>query len=93
MGFAIRSRRLIVQGILVGAFALTAAFGFATHHASASTATGSTCDAYYDAAMYAAARWQAASRNGDTINANFWWSVYNHNELSYVRAGCLNETT
>jgi hypothetical protein len=93
MGFAIRSRRVVVQGILVGAFALTTAFGFVTHHASAATSTGSTCDAYYNAAMYAADRWRAATRNGDTISADWWWSIYNHNELSYVRAGCLNEAT
>lgn len=93
IGFARRSRRTVVQGILVGAFALTTALGFATHPASASTGGGSSCDAYFNAAMYAADRWRAANRSGDTINANFWWSIYNHNELSYVRAGCLNEAT
>jgi len=84
---------MVVQGILIGAIALTTVFGFGTHGASASTGGGSSCDAYYDAAMYAADRWRAASRNGDTISANFWWSIYNHNELSYVGAGCLNDAT
>jgi hypothetical protein len=89
MGFAMRTRRMVVQGVLVGALALTTVLGFGVGGASASTATGSSCDAYYNAAMYAADRWRAAERSGNTINASFWWSIYNHNELSYVRAGCL----
>jgi hypothetical protein len=42
MEFAMRSRRFAFQWILIGALALMTAFGFATHHASAATSTGST---------------------------------------------------
>jgi len=93
MGFAVRSRRKAIQALFVGALALTTVFGLGAHGASASTGGGATCDSYYNAAMYAADRRRAANRNGDTISANFWWSIYNHNELSYVGAGCLNDAT
>ena len=93
MGFAVRSQRKVVQAMLVGALALTTVFGLGAHGASASTGGGSTCDSYYNAAMYAADRWRAANRSGDTINANFWWSIYNHNELAYVNAGCLGTSS
>src|SRR5215208_708929 len=71
MGFAVRSRRKAIQALFVGALALTTVFGLGAHGASASTGGGATCDSYYNAAMYAADRWRAANRSGDTINANF----------------------
>src|SRR5215211_2561321 len=56
----------VVQGVLVGALAMSTAFGLGMRDAAASTATGASCDAYYSAAMYAADRWRAANRSGDT---------------------------
>ncbi len=82
---------MVVQGVLVGALALTTALGFGMGDAAASTATGANCDV--NAAMYAADRWRAANRSGDTFSAKCWWSIYEHNELSYVRAGCLGGGT
>jgi hypothetical protein len=93
MKFAGRIRKLALHGILVGAFALSIGLGFGPHGASASktVAVTSNCDDIMAAAMYAGNQYLSASRRGDSISADWWWSIYEYNETRYRTSGCLDQ--
>jgi hypothetical protein len=92
MGFAMRLRRLVVHGVIIGALALAVILGFGTHDASAYKSTGIVCTSVESGAIYAANQSFAAGRRGDTESADWWWSVYTTLEAAYVKGGCLDDT-
>jgi hypothetical protein len=89
MGIALRLRRLVIHGAIVGALALTVALGFGSHDASAAKSVATNCESLMASAMYAAGQSSAASRRGDKITADWWWAIYVGYETAYVKAGCL----
>jgi hypothetical protein len=90
MAFTMRLRKIVVHGVLAGTFALGLGLGIGGGEAAASTAAAFPCAAVYDAATYAGNRYLSASRRGDTVSADWWWSIYESLERSYVKGGCLS---
>src|SRR5262245_10107282 len=88
MDFTMRLRAMVVHGVLIGMLALTVALGLGAHEAAASktVATTANCDSLMASAMYAGGNYLSASRRGNTIMANWWWSIYESYETAYVKA-------
>jgi hypothetical protein len=91
MVFTRRTRRFFARTVLLGALGLAVVTGSGMREASAAKVMAIDCNQLYATAIYAGNQYLAASRRGDTVTADFWWSIYNRAELTYA-FNCMGDS-